>query len=141
MMVTAPYGGEGRRAQRRFPGEPGQVKAVRQWLAGVLPPGCPVLDEAILLANELAVNACQHTASGKSGGSFQIIVQVDDTAIRVEVTDQGSAIAPRLQDSDLEEESGRGLQLVDGLATQWGVTGDHTSRTIWFELVLGEREF
>jgi hypothetical protein len=38
---------------------------------------------------------------------------------------------------DVHAESGRGLRLVQTLASRWGVREDTRGRTIWFELDLG----
>jgi len=141
------HSAKGRRAQHRFPGKPEKIKEVRQWLAGVLPTDCPVRDEAVLLVDELAANACKHTASGKPGGSFEVSVSVSAALVRVEVADEGSDTEPQLRSAALDSEfgsewefelpeAGRGLQLVAALATRWGVTGDHSGRTVWCELAL-----
>src|ERR1035441_137534 len=56
------------RSKRRvFPGRTDQIAKARDFTRRVLAP-CPVLDEAILLASELAANAVAHTVTGGGGG-------------------------------------------------------------------------
>jgi len=33
-----------------------------------------------------------------------------------------------------DDQRGRGLAIVEALATGWSVSGDGTSRTVWFEI-------
>jgi hypothetical protein len=60
-------------------------------------------------------------------------VDVDPARVRVEVTDARSA-APRLLGADGMREHGRGLAIVDALATRWGTEHLGTHKTVWFEL-------
>jgi hypothetical protein len=53
--------------------------------------------------------------------------------VRVEVRD-AAAGPPRLQPHDPLRIRGRGLQLVDALATRWGWTGDPPGKVVWAEV-------
>ncbi len=122
-----------RKTTRIFPGTPEQAREARRWLDAQLT-GCPDAADVILCATELVNNAVRHSASGRKGGNFHVNLQISDTAIRVEVVDQGSNIKPHLTDAGMDAEHGRGLQLVDALASRWGITGNHTSWTVWLEM-------
>jgi serine/threonine-protein kinase RsbW len=112
-----------------FPGTPEHVGRVRQWLRANLG-ACPAVDDAILLASELVTNALEHSASGR-GGSFVVAVHHRSADIRVEVTDQGGRWVPGDANDGLH---GRGLIIVGTVARAWGITGDNSARTVWFEL-------
>jgi hypothetical protein len=45
-------------------------------------------------------------------------------------------VLPVLQESSPTAESGRGLSLVDALATRWGIDPASPGKSVWFELVV-----
>ena len=116
---------------RVFLGLREQVRDVREFVAQAID-GCPVADDVILLASEVAANAIVHTASGK-GGTFTVAVRPGDRVIRVEVHDGGSDSSPDVHAAEDSAGSGRGLGLVESLATRWGHLGDRNGRVVWFE--------
>ena len=119
-------------ATRAFAGSSGEVRNVRTFV-GQVTRGCPVSDDAVLLASELATNAIVHTKSG-AGGTFAVIVRVGDHTLRVEVHDRGSAGIPAVRRCCAAGESGRGLGLVEAFAARWGHTGGSRGRAVWFEV-------
>jgi hypothetical protein len=57
-----------------------------------------------------------------------------------EVSD-ASPLAPRPPvAAHAEDEGGRGLLLVDAIATDWGVDLYHQSKTVWFTLRRGSSD-
>jgi anti-sigma regulatory factor (Ser/Thr protein kinase) len=64
-----------RSGTRLFPGRAEAVSAVRFYLAELLN-GCPVADEVILCASELAANAVIHSDSGQPEGQFAVRAEV-----------------------------------------------------------------
>ena len=119
---------------RVFLGSPREVRSVRAFVAEVVG-GCPVADDVILLASEVAANAIVHTASGK-GGTFTVAVHPSGDMVRVEVHDGGSETFPDLRALQDLATSGRGLGLVELLAARWGHLGDRDGRIVWFEVDL-----
>ncbi|MFF4401072.1 ATP-binding protein [Streptomyces sp. NPDC001480] len=82
---------------------------------------------AELLVSELVANALRH-----ADGPLSLTLEwVSD--VRCLVSD-GSSAPPRPRDPDLEDETGRGLALVDTLATRWGWTYGPVGKSVWFEL-------
>lgn len=83
----------------------------------------------LLLVSELVNNSVVHGPPGT------VLIQAVDSGdcLRVEVTDDGAGFATRPRPPRLEDESGRGLLIVDRLASRWGVNG-HDSTQVWFEL-------
>ncbi len=104
---------------------------------------------AALVVAELAANAVRHC--GSVGRDFRLRLTLTGTAsagrrlrLRVEVTDARAdkPLPPRgSEPPGPDEESGRGLLLVDALADRWGDrTDDRITKTLWAELALpGER--
>lgn len=127
--------GHSRACERRYPGRPEQVAQVRAFLAGVLA-GCPAAADVILLANELASNAVRHSDSRLPCGEFRVRAEIcDEQSVRVEVTDAGGHWAESGSKTEPGCEAwpgGRGLLIVEAIASSWGVTGDETGRTVWF---------
>jgi serine/threonine-protein kinase RsbW len=116
-------------ARSEFPGTGKYVGQVRHWLRAALGT-CPTADDAVLLVSELATNALTHSASGRSG-AFTVTVSHRSAGVRVEVADQGGPWTPDMTGDELH---GRGLLIVGSLARAWGVMGDDSGRTVWFEL-------
>ena len=105
-------------------------------MADVLGDGFPGRDDVLLLVSEIAANAVRHSASG-DGGEFEVTVSVTGGLARIEVGDQGGASEPRLTGEDGAPDAptgGRGLQIVDALASKWGHAGDELGRVVWFEV-------
>lgn len=119
-------------SMRVFLGSQREVRNAREFVAQVVD-GSPVADDVVLLVSEVATNAVVHTASGK-GGTFTIVVRPGDSVIRVEVHDGGSETPPDIRPPEDLAGSGRGLGLVESLATRWGHLGNRDGRVVWFEV-------
>jgi anti-sigma regulatory factor (Ser/Thr protein kinase) len=104
-----------------------QIKAVRADLRALLD-GCPIADDVILCASELAANAAQHSQSARPGGTLTVSAQISpDSHVLIEVDDDGGPWTG--PSSDLTR--GRGLKIVGTLATRWGITPKPSGRTVW----------
>ena len=89
-----------------YPGGPEHVRRVRTDMRRLLD-GCPVADDVILCASELATNAAVHSDSRRSGGTF--IVRTESCP--------GAGV--------------RGLDIVRTLADDWGITTTPAGRAVW----------
>jgi len=91
--------------------------------------GCTDVDAAALLVSELLTNAISHV-----GSVVGVEVEMDDRGITVGVHDDSAQLPITAPCDDLAEH-GRGMLLVDTLATTWGSREwpDHT-KTVWFQL-------
>jgi anti-sigma regulatory factor (Ser/Thr protein kinase) len=88
-------------------------------------------ETAVLLATELVTNAVEH-----GQGAAYLDANVEDRMIRLEVSDS-STVAPRPNTEVTElDERGRGLLLIDALASRWGVRPRSDGKTVWCELDL-----
>ena len=83
----------------------------------------------ILLLSEVVTNAIGHCAS-----AIDVVVQIIDDRVRVEVWDDDWEESPVLRAVHTADEHGRGLQLVDSLARDWGVVYSDPKKAIWFEI-------
>ena len=87
------------------------------------------LENLALLVSELVTNAVLHGAA-----TIHLdICSPSPLAVRVEVMD-GSFDLPVVQPVDLDRASGRGLRLVETLATDWGARRQVNGKIVWFEL-------
>ena len=87
-------------------------------------------DTALLLASELATNAVLHARS-----TFLLEVRRTGTGVRIAVSDTAAG-SPAARHYALQSSNGRGLAMVEQLATGWGTdagTGVY-AKTVWFEL-------
>jgi anti-sigma regulatory factor (Ser/Thr protein kinase) len=88
-----------------------------------------VTDMALLLVSEVVTNAVLHARS-----EIQLRVGWNGEAIRVEVVDHSHAMPATRQFSELAT-TGRGMQLVDQVATTWGSDRREDGKVVWFELI------
>jgi serine/threonine-protein kinase RsbW len=104
-----------------FRGTADQVGAVREFVRAEFPDH-PALDDAVLVASELAANSVVHSMSGLPGGAFIVdLANVSDGHIAVLITEQRSAEIPAAREAGVEAESGRGLAAVISLTSEFSV--------------------
>jgi anti-sigma regulatory factor (Ser/Thr protein kinase) len=114
-----------------FPATPDQVRAARQFLGRLLR-DWPRGDDAVACLSELATNSVLYSNSRRPGGYFAVHVSLWPWLLRVAVEDEGGPWG-HLHDGD--DQRGRGLVIVEGLASDWSVIGNGAgARTVWFEI-------
>jgi hypothetical protein len=87
------------------------------------------IDAASLLATELVTNAIRYTTR-------PITMRLLRTeTLLCEVTDDDPHL-PVLREPGDEDESGRGIYLVDKLSSRWGASHTAAGKAVWFELAL-----
>jgi anti-sigma regulatory factor (Ser/Thr protein kinase) len=116
-----------------FPALPPSVAGARQFVDRALdqwaaPPS--VAEIARLLTSELVTNSYRHARC-----DAQVTVVRRPDLVRVEVRDAGGG---RVQQRALDpvQPDGRGLNIVDALATRWGSATSESGTLVWFELQL-----
>ncbi|MBA3232848.1 MAG: ATP-binding protein [Propionibacteriales bacterium] len=85
-------------------------------------------DTVTLLLSELVTNAVLHARS-----EVTVNLDVEGGRLRVQVRDTSSEALVR-RDPGADIPGGRGLQLLDMLAENWGVSAAGAGKTVWFEL-------
>jgi anti-sigma regulatory factor (Ser/Thr protein kinase) len=109
---SAPY------AARRF---------VVEALAGL---GCEqLIGDAALIVTELATNAVVHARS-----DFTVAIASSGGAVRIEVRD-GSRHTPTTREPSSRTTGGRGLSIIDALASAWGVLRAGDGKVVWVQLL------
>ncbi|MFH8591487.1 PAS domain S-box protein [Streptomyces rimosus] len=113
-------------------GEAASVPAARRFLAEHLHRWhlAALEDTAVLLASELMTNAVRHAL-----GPVRLEIWYSDRELGVEVTDR-STPRPCARLAGCDEESGRGLLLVEALADAWSTRPETNGKTVWFTLQL-----
>ncbi len=123
-----------------LPPTPDSPRAARRFLLEALHGRLDddLLDSALLLVTELVTNVVVH-----AGTSATVEVRADGDGVRVGVADRhpvriGMARVKKVGDADFGidglREDGRGLALVDALATSWGTEHGRGGKTVWFRL-------
>jgi CheY-like chemotaxis protein/anti-sigma regulatory factor (Ser/Thr protein kinase) len=117
------------RVSVRLPAAPAAARTARGLVRDALSSVDNELVSSIeLLVSELVTNAVLHTSSGA-----RLDVHVNRTNIRVEVFDEDATLPePRLPDD--HDTGGRGLQLVDRIASRWGSEPQRDGKVVWFEI-------
>uniref|UniRef100_A0AAU2K224 PAS domain S-box protein n=1 Tax=Streptomyces sp. NBC_00049 TaxID=2903617 RepID=A0AAU2K224_9ACTN len=87
-------------------------------------------ETACLLASELLSNAVRH-----GSGPVRLRLRQAGRELGVEVRD-GSPVLPQARFAAPDAESGRGLLLVDSLASSWGTLPTAEGKAVWFSLPL-----
>lgn len=85
-------------------------------------------DVAELLVSEVVTNAVRHAGTG---GTVEL--RRTEQGIRIDVADHGSGVPVRRTPGP-DEIAGRGLGIVDTLASRWGVEELEDGKVVWFEL-------
>ncbi|RZU12905.1 anti-sigma regulatory factor (Ser/Thr protein kinase) [Streptomyces sp. BK239] len=125
----------GERAEWTFPADPGAVRRARGAVRGQLRGwGLDSLgDLAALLVSELVTNALRH-ATGPIGVRLIRPAGLDGVLL-VEVSDP-LPDPPHERVAGLDDEGGRGLQLVASSSRRWGTRPGGIGKTVWFELAV-----
>lgn len=86
------------------------------------------IDVVVLLVSELVTNAVLH-----AGSRVELSVRLLADAVRVEVVDT-SPVIPSPKEADDTDTSGRGLAIMDAMASAWGVDPLPDGKRVWFEV-------
>jgi anti-sigma regulatory factor (Ser/Thr protein kinase) len=108
----------------RFPAHPASVRRARRAVAEALPGGLsPQLTADLgLLTSELVTNAIRHGAHPEDADLVELVLWPADGHYWLAVSDPGTGGGtPVVGRPDEGSENGRGLILVDRLATAWTV--------------------
>ena len=87
------------------------------------------LDDAALVLSELMGNAVRHA----DGDTVRVRLRRTDGVLRIAVED-GSPARPAPRQASLEDESGRGLLIVDALSHRWGWRPLPTGKVVWADV-------
>ncbi|GAA4658130.1 SpoIIE family protein phosphatase [Kineococcus glutinatus] len=85
-----------------------------------------VLDDALVVVTELVTNAVLH-----AGTDVELRLRCEHDGLWVEVADRLPGVLPLLRAPDEGRESGRGVVLLDALATEWGTAHRAHGKAVW----------
>jgi len=110
--------------------EPSSAGEARVFVADHARDVCPaeMAEVAVLLTSELVTNVIVH-----AGTPMRLSVDVDADAVRVALAD-GAPRTPVRRAAEGTRLTGRGMHLVESLATHWGVDPTPAGKTVWFEV-------
>jgi anti-sigma regulatory factor (Ser/Thr protein kinase) len=117
-------------AVRIFFPVPQAIREVREFIrsAGGASLRSDAVEDACLVASELATNALRHV-----GSPFTIALRLADSSLRVSVRDLSSA-RPAPRSVSIRSTTGRGLSIVEELSESWGVEELSDGKVVWAEL-------
>jgi hypothetical protein len=117
---------------------PASVGQARRFVSGALEQwGLEDIDyDVSVVVSELVTNAVLHA------GTAVTVRLVRNGGLRIEVSD-GSRVMPITRNRSTSATTGRGLHLIQALATAWGCTPTDSGKVIWAEfdevVARGER--
>ena len=115
------------RYERHFSRYPSEVAAARSFVAEKLDKWSLADTGAILAVSELATNAVRHAAA-----PFTVRIARLGRQVRVEVANESSPFAAVSSKVAGDQESGRGLWIVESITTGWGHDSSQDDETTWF---------
>jgi CheY-like chemotaxis protein len=129
LIAAAVAAATAERLSVRLPADPVAARTAR----GLLRDALSSLDRELLssielLVSELVTNAVLHASS-----AARLDVHVNRGSIRVEVFDDDTTL-PAPREADAWATGGRGLQLVDRIASRWGSEAKQGGKVVWFEM-------
>jgi anti-sigma regulatory factor (Ser/Thr protein kinase) len=120
------------RSLEKMIGDAGSIAAARKMVRTMTSECEPdVAAVAELLTDELLTNAVQH-----GGGQFSLEAAIESSRLRVVVSDLWSSAPVTVYPPGHELEHGRGMTIIDAMATKWGVERLDSEKSVWFELDL-----
>ncbi|SRR5712691_4492899 len=155
-----------RRSSLELDVAPSSVRAARHWAAGLMaqasPPRDPdLVDAVVLVVSELVTNAIRAVSrltAGVSGGRplssntavpggqpaigveprVWLAISSSPDLVRIEVHDTACIPVPPSHHAQDFEESGRGLEVISVLASDWGWNAEVLGKVVWCELTVGD---
>ncbi|MFE7409076.1 ATP-binding protein [Streptomyces laurentii] len=116
-----------------------RARAVLHAVLGDWGAGQELLDTAELVLSELVTNALRVPAPSDRQVGIRIAHSALGGLLRLEVSDAGDG-RPEIRTPGEDEVHGRGLQIVDALTHNWGVSSRHggIGKTVWADLKAPE---
>ncbi|MFC9618529.1 ATP-binding protein [Streptomyces sp. NPDC056930] len=115
-----------------FEAEPAAVRDLRRAVRGQLEEWhLPTFaEEAELAVSELAANVIKHVGRGVAA---TLVLETAGDRLRIELHDKSYRV-PVLGTVACDDECGRGLHLLAGMAADWGTLLTATGKAVWCEL-------
>ena len=116
--------------KEQLPAEPVSARLARRVVTDALADWslADLCDEAALLVSEVVTNSLLH-----AGSAIELTVRKIGPGVRVEVRDHSTTM-PEPRHYASESVTGRGLEILDLTATNWGADLFEDGKIVWFEL-------
>lgn len=120
-----------------FPSVPHSVPAARHLVRcdlGATDLPQRVIDDSVLVVSELMTNAVRHAQPLRTEGrpdAIRLRWTAAPDRVAIDVTDGGGQDRPHVETADLADIGGRGLAIVQAVATNWGVTRAGRAVTVY----------
>jgi anti-sigma regulatory factor (Ser/Thr protein kinase) len=119
---------------RRFLPRAESVSSARRFVVSALIDwGQEATDTAALLISEVVSNVVTHVGPDRPDKEMIVSLTRRANLVRVEVTDSDRGM-PIIGHGHANALSGRGLILLDALASAWGVVPIDSGKVVWFEV-------
>lgn len=120
-------------AARRFAGSPADVRRARRFVQELVSDWAPspVVDDCLLLVSELAANAVRH-----AGSDFTVSLDRVEDGVQIAVGDTARRL-PQVRPANVGAPGGRGLLLIDCIATRWGHHLTEGGKLVWAHVRTG----
>jgi anti-sigma regulatory factor (Ser/Thr protein kinase) len=117
-----------------FDAAPRSISMARHAVARMIDPTLRIpielAEDVLLLVSELVTNAVLHART-----AVHVSARARPGRILVAVGDDDPHNTPQQTEAGTTATSGRGMRLVELLASSWGVEMGATSKVVWFEVV------
>lgn len=117
--LTLPFSAESAQIARR---------EMDSWLSSLTAPS-DVLDDCRLVVSELVGNSVRH-AQPLADGTMEVGWHKNGDGLDIAVTDGGAVTLPRRVEAGLSDLAGRGLAIVEALATKWWIETSQSRTTV-----------
>jgi anti-sigma regulatory factor (Ser/Thr protein kinase) len=120
-----------------FPSAPSSVPAARHLVRcdlGATDLPQRVIDDSVLVVSELMTNAVRHARPMREYGrpdAIRLRWTAEPDRVSIDVTDGGGPDRPHVETADPIDTGGRGLAIVQAVATDWGVTRSGPAVTVF----------
>ncbi|MDT8915176.1 ATP-binding protein [Amycolatopsis sp. PS_44_ISF1] len=119
------------RSSMDLPAELTRLREARAWAVAFMCRHCPdsgmdSVSDLRMVVDELACNALRHARA-----PYRLALTLHQDRLLIEVSDTSTEPA---QPRDAYQDGGRGLTLIDAIATRWGQEPRTEGKTVWAEL-------
>ncbi len=119
----------------RLPTVATSARTARLAVGELLGPSGFEIDVAQLLVTELVANCARHAGRG----SVDVRATLRGDLLRIEVDDDSGRLPDEPQEPHWQQESGRGLFIVELMSERWGAESLPSGKRVWVELRLQRR--
>jgi hypothetical protein len=99
-----------------------------------------LVDAVVLLVSEMVTNAIRAVGQPRIGVKPRVWLAIASSpdVVRIEVHDTACIPVPPSHHAQDFEESGRGLEVISVLASDWGWSAEVLGKVVWCELAVGD---